>query len=653
MYATYLFLCVIGVIISADYGVTWDENHQRKIGMTSFSYLFEDDQRLDSFGDRDYGVGVELPLVIVEKLLGLENYRDIYHVRHIITHILFLTCALSVYFLSYNLFQSRIVGLIAFLCFVLHPRLYAHSFFNSKDIPFMSMYAVCFWQFQRTFSRMSVWNLVLLGVATGYLINLRIMGVLFFICCIGYLLLFCFLNRGQYLRSISGIFIFILASTFTLYLGWPYLWDNPYENFVQAFRNMSKFRWDGLILFAGNLIKAIDVPWSYIPIWFGLTTPLAIQFFGLSGAILTIFAWLRQPIHSLNTEVGRNMSLYLASFAGAIGAVIVLKSVLYDGWRQMYFIYPSFVMLAAYGISRLLSLKKRALSLLVSALLVGQLGSIIVFMKNAHPLQQVYFNELISKDADYIKANYELDYWGSSLKKAFEYVLENDPSQLIYINAAAPAIENYQLLTKEQQARIILTIGDSIDQDNQGYFITYHRFHPWEYLWLVPIAENIYNHTILNNSVFSIWKYRSPVSATTVSQMVMPPADATPNRFLVRNDGTVFDKTTGLTWAQADNGHDINWQDAQTYCDEATLGGFTDWRLPRHEELIELYNAGIRTSDSNGNHSIAITNWWVWSGDSLSNNSATSVVMKYGYTRQSFKSVSYYYRVIPVRDSNR
>jgi len=57
------------------------------------------------------------------------------------------------------------------------------------------------------------------------------------------------------------------------------------------------------------------------------------------------------------------------------------------------------------------------------------------------------------------------------------------------------------------------------------------------------------------------------------------------------------DPSTGLTWAGKDNGKDITWKDAATYCSDLRLDGHSDWRLPTIEELAGI---GDRTARSAG-----------------------------------------------------
>ena len=67
-----------------------------------------------------------------------------------------------------------------------------------------------------------------------------------------------------------------------------------------------------------------------------------------------------------------------------------------------------------------------------------------------------------------------------------------------------------------------------------------------------------------------------------------------------RNDaGIVTDNKTGLQWQDdySDNGDSIKsakWTDAIAYCEELSLGGHDDWRLPNFNELYYLADRSRR-----------------------------------------------------------
>jgi uncharacterized caspase-like protein len=61
-------------------------------------------------------------------------------------------------------------------------------------------------------------------------------------------------------------------------------------------------------------------------------------------------------------------------------------------------------------------------------------------------------------------------------------------------------------------------------------------------------------------------------------------------RFIAYDNGTVLDARTNLMWAAKDNGSNINWQGAKSYCDNYRGGGYSDWRMPTQDELAGLYD---------------------------------------------------------------
>jgi len=60
------------------------------------------------------------------------------------------------------------------------------------------------------------------------------------------------------------------------------------------------------------------------------------------------------------------------------------------------------------------------------------------------------------------------------------------------------------------------------------------------------------------------------------------------NDFVDNGDGTVTDNITGLIWQQADDGVARRWEDALSYCENLTLAGSSDWRLPDIKELESI-----------------------------------------------------------------
>jgi hypothetical protein len=90
-------------------------------------------------------------------------------------------------------------------------------------------------------------------------------------------------------------------------------------------------------------------------------------------------------------------------------------------------------------------------------------------------------------------------------------------------------------------------------------------------------------------------------------------------RFIPYDNGTVLDTKTKLMWAANDNGSNINWANAKSYCENYRGGGYSDWRMPTQDELAWLYDTGKSQKvkcGSSTNHIVTdlinLTCWWAW-----------------------------------------
>jgi Dolichyl-phosphate-mannose-protein mannosyltransferase len=494
---------VLGFIVFGDYGIAWDEPNQRVIGQRSWDYVFSGDNTLNDFKNRDYGVAVELPLIFLEKTLGMNDTRDIYRMRHLTIHLFFLLSAFAFYFLIWFLYRNKPLAICGYLMFLLSPRIYAQSFFNSKDIPFMCMFIFCFLVFAIAFRDKKIRYFALLGILSGLLINIRIMGIVILVVVTALVLTDIIMGRYRKKMLLNYIVYLVLTVTVVV-LSWPWLWQDPAGHFRIAFSNMSKFRWNNNILMNGDFVKASAVGWKYLPQWFGLTTPVIYLLLGIAGFVFLVFRFFRKSFDFIRQTINRNHLIYLVCFAGPVIAVIVLHSVLYDGWRQLYFIYPAFLLLAVYGLSSLV--KARVFSgdlpkVAVSILLIVSFASIGFTMIKSHPFEDVFFNILLSKKDQYLRKTFELDYWGTSYKQALEYIVARDHSPELKIKVAnLPGEFNSYILKPEDRKRIRYVESD----DQADYFITNYRWHFRDYSY--PKEKKIFSITIQNSEICSAWK---------------------------------------------------------------------------------------------------------------------------------------------------
>ena len=113
-------------------------------------------------------------------------------------------------------------------------------------------------------------------------------------------------------------------------------------------------------------------------------------------------------------------------------------------------------------------------------------------------------------------------------------------------------------------------------------------------------------------------------------------------------DGTVRDLTTGSVWQQVDDDTKRNWKDAHAYCDDLSLGGETDWRLPDPTELtsIVVYQTGNPSIDNALFPSTRSLGYWSASSMAGDSSKAWYVDFYYGPVDFNPKWKSHYARCI-------
>ena len=172
-----LLFAAVGGAAAGDYGLGADAYTQRNIASNNIYYAAGDHDALlgdhHSYVDRFYGLAFELPLLLAERVLGLQERHDIFLMRHLLTHLFFIAGGFCCGLLAWRMFNNRWLALLAMLLFLLHPRLYAHSFFNSKDIPFVAIFVIALYLTHRAFRRDTLEAFVLLGLVVGLATNMR------------------------------------------------------------------------------------------------------------------------------------------------------------------------------------------------------------------------------------------------------------------------------------------------------------------------------------------------------------------------------------------------------------------------------------------------------------------------------------------------
>lgn len=502
----FLVFFAVGFSIYQDYGVSWDEPIQRELGNINLQYMLGRSDALLTEKDRFYGPTFELFLILMEKVFRPPSSREVYFLRHLMTFVLFATGTVFFYILSRNLFAKPSTALLGTSALMLSPRIFDNAFYNSKDIPLLVFFVICFAFLFLYINTRRLIYLIALAVVSAVCVTVRILGVIIPLFTLAVLFLEQRDTPGtfrQKARSIAprlAVYLLPLAA-FTI-LCWPILWSNPIQHFFQALAQMSHFEWDRTVLFMGEVYPGQNVPPSYPVVWILISTPIVYSVLFFTGC-----AFLAVDAIKAKSRLFEGQVLKLLLIAGwffiPLLAVIVLNSTLYDSWRHLFFIYPAFLLLAFFGLERIAMQWKPAVGRFSysSAAAYGLLAitylSVAWFMVRAHPYQQVYFNFLAGRNLSEAQERFDVDYWGLSYRSGLEYISRTDPSPSIAYHAETSPGSYTFILPEEDRARLNFIYNE---QDARYLLLNYR------WTKTVPPYPEVYSVKVDGATILSVFK---------------------------------------------------------------------------------------------------------------------------------------------------
>ena len=402
-----LFLLVAALALD-DYGI-WVDTCLAGDGERAFD-------QLPTPHSHYYGAAFETPLALLERVLGLEDPGSISRSRNFLTHLFFLAGGVFCYLLVLRMFGSRPLALVALALFLLHPRIYAHSFFNSKDAPFVAMFMIALYLVHRAFRRDTLGAFLLCGVGVGLLVNLRIVGVLLFAAVLiprALDLAFAGSADGRKRILLTGG-TFALAAVLAYHASMPALWTDPFGRFAELTRMLGDHPYESFNLFRGDWLYSRDgPPWDYAPVWLGIATPPATLLLAFIGTVALAWRGLRRPRDVLRNGPLRFGFLLALLPVAAVVAVVVLETNVYNTWRQLFFLYAPLAPLAVFGFRWLISATHgRWAGAGAYALMGVAVAAVLIPMVRIHPHQNNYFNALTDRTTpERLQSRYEMPGW--------------------------------------------------------------------------------------------------------------------------------------------------------------------------------------------------------------------------------------------------
>ncbi|MFZ1946361.1 MAG: glycosyltransferase family 39 protein [bacterium] len=511
-------MLALGIAASDDYGIAWDEPVQRQYGSEVYDYVFHHDQGLFLNRHRYYGPVFELALYSLEKALGLSDARSVYGMRHSANFVVFWGGLVFFFLLARRLFGSWKLGLVGCAMLFLSPRIFAHGFYNSKDIPFLAVFVAGVYTLLRYLDRRTIGRALAHGVVCAILVDTRIVGVMLpalTALFLGWDVARRGAIRAGIRRAAPGFAVFVASWAGVTVLLWPTLWRDPLANFVRVFEGMRNFPWEATVVYLGRATWSTALPWHYTLVWIAVSTPLAYLVLCCVGLAA---GWSRAPgtprdsaaaCAEAEAVIGRrDLVLVVLWLALPLGYSIGSKAVLYDEWRHSFFVYPALLLVALAGMRWLwrsaAALRaggaRKILRAALVALVATNMAAAAAFMLRHHPFQNVYFNSVPGGPRG-AHGKFEMDYWGLSYRQGLEYIAAHDPAEAITIKAANVAGRyNADALGAADRKRLVFVD----DMSRARYYITNYR---WDREHL-PLEQEIYSIYVEGAEIMGVYELR-------------------------------------------------------------------------------------------------------------------------------------------------
>lgn len=497
-------LCVLAVVLAfgvagaPDYGIAHDQTDQHALGGQTVQFLLGEREHPGGPTTRQYGAWFEVVLHAAERALGLTDEQHFFLSRYILSHVFFLVGAFACYLLADRLFQNRALALLVMLFLLCHPRLFGHSFFNSKDMPFFAMFLIALLFAHQALRAGSVRAHAGLGAWIGLIASVRPFALL--LVALVPLVRGADFVRGsgrERARLLVAGGTLLTASVAAFFLALPWLWGDPYVRFTEWLGDVSNHPSVRGSLFLGELIRTDDRPWPYVPVWFAITTPPMVTVLALIG-IAAVAARLVRPGRAgrAGAPLGFAPLLALAVLVPVVGATLLAGNV-YNGWRHLYFIYGPVCLLACAGLAWLRQAAGRRLRALAISVAALGLAPAVAWIAVLHPHEHVYFNFLVDrKTPERLRTQFDMDYWAVSHKEALETLLAllpDRPDQPIPVRN----MDFRRSLPESARSRFVHS------EEFSAYFVSDYR-----YAWGEGVLEDpIYIQPIHVRKVFASTLY--------------------------------------------------------------------------------------------------------------------------------------------------
>ncbi len=320
--------------------------------------------------------------------------------------------AFALTILIVTLFTSRwygeFAGIAAGASLLLSPRLFAHAHLASLESATNLTFAAFVLFVSHTWGdkhklrwQDGIWPGVLIGLALLTKMHAVFLPPLFVIWAIW----------NWRFNAILPILCAGFVSFIVFFVGWPWLWIDPVNHFIEYFARSTE-RSIVYCYYFGERYADREVPWHYPWVMFVVTTPV----FFLFSAIVGCFARSSTEGKTINRRsmlTPRGQLVLLGILFPLI--VFTLPVTKYDGARLFLMSWPFLAIFTGIGTTAIMKRVRLPLQLLITIVFLSPLYSLVTL----HPVQLSYYSLLIGGLRGANSLGMEATYWGDAVTPQF------------------------------------------------------------------------------------------------------------------------------------------------------------------------------------------------------------------------------------------
>ena len=455
----FILTFIVGLLTFKDYGIGIDDKFQRLSGFYWLNYIlsFTDLNELKEltliklnaisgptlpsieYYNR-YGILFDVPAAFLEIIFNINDTKNYYLFRHFLNFLYFFIGSIFFYKILKNRFDN-FTSLCGTAMFILSPRIYGDSFYNMKDIIFLSFLSIALFYCFEFFKKNNYTNLIFFSLFSAMCIQMRVLGIFIPLAFLGFYILSLISNKEE-IKKILQYFLYLLFTIFFLYLLWPYLWEDPLKNFLINFSYADSIPGGMKIFFKGEFISIKFMPYDYILTWIIISTPIihiSLFFIGFififQRLIKRLFTFENIKIKKYDLWRNYNEKKDLFVFICLIvivSSLTILNISLLNTWKYLYFLNIFIVYIGSYSIYFLINkFKKNNKIKVFKIFIICSFIFVTARMVQYHPYQGLYFNVLLSGK---YKNNFDIDYTALSGKYALKQMLDLENNKKVINN---------------------------------------------------------------------------------------------------------------------------------------------------------------------------------------------------------------------------